>query len=434
MTKRAALLCRVSTVQQAHSSKHGIPTQLTGGKDYAEKNSFQVTGEYIDRVSGTSETREALFRLLAEADKYDLVIVYDLTRLARDEELSFRFLRLLQEAGLEVHSVIPGGVVEVGLHTAIDIARGADDRRRIVDKTQKGLIGEAINGKLPNGIQLFGFLNVPGKNKAAIDPRTAPTVVNFLEMSAKGYNGRQIADELTQINAPRRSGGGPWLSGNVCKLIRNTAYKGEFVWEHKTAGRFVLPVPAIVSPELWERAQQKRRGRPPNRNYLLRSCVRCGNCDKAMTPIWYGQRAYYRCTNKYTRAHCPTPVIRMDKVLADTEALLRSKLTEPEMLREIIASDTPRDDADQRRLDELGERETRVKEMRLDGIMTREEALSAMANIERQRAAIRTVETDMAFEIEEYAEAALTMPYAELVELVRPTFVYYGDIPTVTIK
>lgn len=51
--------------------------------------------------------------------------MYDLTRLARSEELSHRFLRLLQEAGLEVHSNTRG-LITADIQTGIEIALSAE--------------------------------------------------------------------------------------------------------------------------------------------------------------------------------------------------------------------------------------------------------------------------------------------------------------------
>ena len=304
MTKRAALLCRVSSVNQARDDRFGIPTQLEHGRRYAKQAGFALGGEYIDQISGVSETREAFYRLLAEAEKYDVTIIYDTSRLGRSEELSHRFLRLLREAGLEVHSATRGGVVEAGLVTSAEIMIAAEVRRSILRNTYNARVAQAEKGGLPSGIKLYGYLSVKG---AAIEhPEHGPYLKRIFALAAH-ESFMAIEDLYNAEGVPRRN---PyrtvryldddgqqqtrrepthWHHSTISQIVRNPAYyTGLLPW-----GRYRLPIPPLVSEDTWRAAQHHRTGPHARLDWPLSGHLRCGLCGARMSGWRYGNR--YRC-------------------------------------------------------------------------------------------------------------------------------------------
>jgi site-specific DNA recombinase len=437
VTRKAAILARVSTPSQLRGG-YGIPVQLEAGRAYAESAGFSVTGEFVDQVSGASETREAFFRLLSEAELYEVVIIYDLTRLGRSEELSHRFLRLMQEAGLEVHSV-KRGLISADIQTGIEVALSAEERRKTVERTQLGLIAEARAGKLPNGLSLFGFHNIPGQNRAIIDPAAAPTVRRVFALAGQGLSYRAIARDMMQEGLKTPLGSSQWFQHTVRRIVCNPAYKGEFVWIHKTAGRFVIPVPPIVSPEVWQAAQRSKRGPPVRVPLPLSGRLRCGRCGHAMSvrkvmrdgePVYF----YYRCGSiSRPSGACGAGLARRDKIESQAEAELRRVLSSPELLREMLASDKDRSEHDQRRLDGLSERAERVTEMRLDGLISRDKAREMMAEIDAERQALlKDATPDLP--LQKYAGAAQMMPFTELAAFTGAIFTVLDGVVTVELS
>jgi site-specific DNA recombinase len=77
--QRVALYARVST-----ANGHQDPEmQLLELREYAERRDLTIVGEYIDRMSGSKDSRPALNRLMADAQrrKFDAVLVWKLDRL-----------------------------------------------------------------------------------------------------------------------------------------------------------------------------------------------------------------------------------------------------------------------------------------------------------------------------------------------------------------
>jgi hypothetical protein len=79
--QRIALYARVST-----SNGHQDPEmQLRELREYAERRNLTVAGEYIDRMTGSKDSRPSLNRLMAEAAqrRFDAVLVWKLDRFGR---------------------------------------------------------------------------------------------------------------------------------------------------------------------------------------------------------------------------------------------------------------------------------------------------------------------------------------------------------------
>src|SRR5690242_3877016 len=78
---RAGLYARVSTEDRGQDPE----TQLRPLREYAERRGFSVVGEFVDKASGTNETRPRYQKLLEAARKreLDVVLVWRYDRFAR---------------------------------------------------------------------------------------------------------------------------------------------------------------------------------------------------------------------------------------------------------------------------------------------------------------------------------------------------------------
>jgi len=101
---RAALYARVSTRQEGRQS---VENQLRELRAYARRMRWTVAAEYSDRISGATEKRPALDKLMQAATgrTFDVVLVWDLSRLTRGGPASaFRYMDRLKAAGVELWS------------------------------------------------------------------------------------------------------------------------------------------------------------------------------------------------------------------------------------------------------------------------------------------------------------------------------------------
>lgn len=78
---RCAFYVRVST----NNGQQNPEVQLNDLRPFAESRAWSVVGDYIDRVSGSKESRPELNRLMADAKqrKFDVIVVWKLDRFAR---------------------------------------------------------------------------------------------------------------------------------------------------------------------------------------------------------------------------------------------------------------------------------------------------------------------------------------------------------------
>lgn len=434
--KPYASLVRVSTKSQASDKKHGIPNQLAANKALAERLNVTIKQEYVDAISGMSESREAFFRLLSEAENYEGVIIYDLSRLARSEEISHKFLRLLQEAGLIVYAANRGlEPLVADFRTAIDIALSAEERRNLLRRTQSGLIAEAEKGKLPNGIHLFGLTNVPGRNEAIINPLEAKVIREVYALAVQKLSYRAIAKEMMKRGRLTMKGSTTWFQHTVRRVIVNPAYKGEFIWNWKGERTYTLAIPAIVDSDTWQRAQRGKRGAYPTLGFPLTGHVKCAICGYSLSARRVGQKfPYYRCnSHKEPRGKCGLPHIRREKLEKAVEDKLRALLASPKKLEGMLLKSVPKtlDNATQQKINSLKQEETRIAEMAQRGIVTLDKAEELVKDVRKKIKALDVL-PEAKVNVKEYLVGAEGLNFKELLEYCK--VVAYVGIGSVDIK
>ena len=107
MTKKVALYCRVSTLDQT------IDNQLIELRDHCSKMGWEVVKEYADEgLSGTlsSDKRPALNSLIKDAyrKRFDSVVCWDISRIGRSMKELILFLSDMKDRGIGICSVRQG--------------------------------------------------------------------------------------------------------------------------------------------------------------------------------------------------------------------------------------------------------------------------------------------------------------------------------------
>jgi DNA invertase Pin-like site-specific DNA recombinase len=101
--KRIALYARVST----SNGQQDPEMQLRELREYAELRGLTIVGEYIDRMTGSKDSRPSLNRLMADAGqrKFDAVLVWKLDRFGRSLRHLVNALAELEALGLSFVSL-----------------------------------------------------------------------------------------------------------------------------------------------------------------------------------------------------------------------------------------------------------------------------------------------------------------------------------------
>jgi DNA invertase Pin-like site-specific DNA recombinase len=96
---RVALYARVSTLDKGQDPE----TQLIQLREYAQKRNFEISGEFIDYASGTSEERKQ-YKLMMDAAKkrkIDVVLVWRYDRFARSTQALVNALKEFKTLGID---------------------------------------------------------------------------------------------------------------------------------------------------------------------------------------------------------------------------------------------------------------------------------------------------------------------------------------------
>jgi DNA invertase Pin-like site-specific DNA recombinase len=106
---KAALYARVSSERQAEKDL-SIPAQLKALKKYALDREWDVVAEYVDEgESARTANRPAFREMISTAKKrerpFDTILVWKLSRFARNREDSILYKSLLRKRGISVISI-----------------------------------------------------------------------------------------------------------------------------------------------------------------------------------------------------------------------------------------------------------------------------------------------------------------------------------------
>lgn len=302
---------RVSTEEQ---SRHGysLAAQAEACEKIArEHGATQVLPISDDGVSGSVLDRPGLrqARDLIRSGQVQLFVCLDPDRLARN--LSHQLL-LTEE--IERHHVklifvnfdwedTPEGRLFYALRGAV----AEYEKEKIRERTIRGKLAKAKQGKLTHNPQTYGYRYDPQQSTLVVQPDEAAVVRQIYSWYIDGSAGFQkIADRLNAagISSPR---GSTWHKMTVKRILANETYTGTLHLNQTDAGgvkynryqkgpkarRKLRPpdewipisVPPIISSERYRSAQQRRernRRQAPTQStpYLLSGllcCARCGS-------------------------------------------------------------------------------------------------------------------------------------------------------------
>lgn len=329
---RVAAYARYSSDQQREAS---LDDQLRNCRAYCARAGWPEPVVYTDAaMSGARHDRPGYKRLLAEAARFDAIVVDDLSRLSRDSVEAQQVVKRLRFAGVRVIGVSDGLDTGRKGHKAEVGLRGLmgelylDDLR---DKTHRGLTGRALAGASAGGLA-YGYL-ITERGQRAIREDQAHVVRRIFADYLAGQSARAIAAALNAQGVPSPRGSTWALSaiyGDVKRgigILANPIYAGTQVWnrstwlKHPDTGRRIRrerppsewittdhPELAIIDRRTWDAVQAaiKRRGHASGNKgraprSLLAGLLRCEQCGGPITMI---DAHSYGCSTAKNRGTC----------------------------------------------------------------------------------------------------------------------------------
>jgi hypothetical protein len=407
---------------------------------------------------------------LAATGQIDVIVCREFERLARTKGRRWQAIQTALDYGVEFRfaNLAPDGRLprggEAGLMVLFKEWMAEAESEKIADRLggplrrrfEDGLPHGGSNGPLygyGEGIRRQGRHGRPlGLLTWVIDEEKAATVRWLYgvvdERDPADISLRALSDELTRRGIPTATGQGRWNAGQVKLLLTNPKFCGagrNLRWqstyqpernpatnvvrdvlhthdrmtdaeEWKTDTFPVAPdaIPAIISPEQWQRVQLKlkaaaalhNRGGARRTDAVARSAlleghfVRCGQCGGKMTRFWASDKRhlYYQCNKD---ANVPTYphthfCVRADKVDTLALRLLARALVDPEEILKLADAASERlaeatVDADLAATN-LAATQQRIAAIaaQQDELLIAQKALSSVPGMEQQIASIRT--------------------------------------------
>lgn len=313
---RAAAYARVSS--SAQRERDTIASQLRVLPAFITAQGWTLVDTYIDdghsAKAGMLDARGGFARLVRDADahRFDVLVVVDIDRLTRTDDLEerARILGPFQRNNIQI--VTPaGGALDLRtmlgeLYITMQALVAAEDNRKRSERVRQGKLTAAQRGaKVGRGP--YGLAYDRASGAWSVDPVRGPIVTEVLERVAAGESCTTIADDLEARGAP--APGARWAKGRVHDLVRSRHTVGEWIAHRRT--RTAVSVPTIVTEQLWQRAQDelirgRSRGlRRTKHAYLLEGLGVCGTCGAPMrirsaslSRGRYLRTAAYRCARR----------------------------------------------------------------------------------------------------------------------------------------
>lgn len=427
--KRAVLYARVSSDDRDNDGRN-LKGQLAMGREHCQHRGYQIVAELAEDDRGASGAEIDLPKLsqireMARAGEFDVLVVREIDRLSRSLAKQLIVEEELKRTGVQIEYVLgeytdtPEGQLQKHIKAVI----AEYERAKITERMERGKrlkvkAGSVmLHGHVPLG---YRMVELDGLHRLEIYEPDAKIVRLIFQWYV---NGDGNTGPLSSNDIGIRLG---WTRGRVIRTLRNETYAGRWYYGKRSIhhdATIPVEVPAIVSRDLWARAQrrlqQNRKQARRNRkhDYLLSLRVICGQCRGPMTgekstahrrngkkDVYY----YYLCQrgrhdpSVHFRKMCPAPRFPANQVDCLVWRQIHRLLTDPSEIERLIDNQRNQapgaDQAIRDRLEAVAEliRQNHAQLDRLLGLylvgnFKRDKLLEHQARIET---AIRKLETE----------------------------------------
>ncbi|MBR6392338.1 MAG: recombinase family protein [Eubacterium sp.] len=310
---RVTFYARVST--DFNVQLNSLDNQVSYYTDFIKNNpNWEYVDGYIDEgLSGVTTAKRERFNEMIEDGKaglFDLIITKEVSRFARNTLDSIRYTRELLSNGVVVffqNDNINTLDEDSELRLTIMSSMAQDESRKISSRVRFGHQQAIKRGTVLGTDNMYGYIKKDGK--LTIDESEAEFVRELFEMYATGkFSMKQLEKHF--YNKGIRNSRGKMLSHSTMgNIIRNPKYKGYYVGnkvritdlftkkqKFLSEDEWVMYkdetgdiVPAIVSEELWNRANEvlymrsqdviQRQHKTVHQNLLTGKLI-CAHCNR----------------------------------------------------------------------------------------------------------------------------------------------------------
>ena len=431
---RVTYYARVSS--DTDEQLNSLDNQIAYYENFIKKNkAWTFVPGYIDEgLSGISTKKRKHFNEMisdAKDNMFDLIITKEISRFARNTLDSLQYTRELLSWGVGVffqNDNINTLDEDAELRLTIMSSIAQDELRKLSSRVKFGHQQAIKSGVVLGNSRIFGYQK-DGK-RLIIDESQAPMVRDLFRLYATGEYSMKQLEKLFYEQGYRNYNGNKIAHTTMSGIISNPKYKGYYVGNKvrivdmfTKKQKFLPPeewvmfkdetgevVPALVSEELWDKANEVLRRRSEdvknrqgvcNHANLLTGKLFCSHCGAA----YYRRESKSKdgtvnskwvCSNKINNGAdaCPSFPIYEDEIKpilfevfsetkVDVEALLE---TYTEMFKSLENdNEASKQIAEQKRIIELGEqKKNKLLELVTTGSITNANFKSMTDNCDRE--------------------------------------------------
>ena len=372
---RVCYYCRVST--DSDVQLNSLDNQLKYYEKYIKsKKNWTFIGGYVEEgITGVRVDKRVSFKKMisdSKQNKFDLIITKEVSRFARDLEDSIHYIRELKESNVGVffenqnlNTFDPNS--ELVLNIMFNLAQ--DESRKLSSRVKFGHRQAVERGHVLGSSNITGYKK--DKCKLVIIEEEAKFIRKLFELYATGeYGFYKLSKKLANLGYLNLKGR-LYDKDTLKRMIENPKYKGFYrarvheVVDYRTKKRITNSkeeqviykctdgsIPAIVSEELWDKANGILMNRTASYNnnnywsggvkYSFSSKLYCKDCN-ANYQRSHGSRRKNRPTwscgmyLKYRVSECESPIIAevdlynifkdiMNKVIPDKNIIVNNLL------------------------------------------------------------------------------------------------------------
>lgn len=323
---KLAAYCRVSTDKE--DQLNSLEAQKQFFTEYTQRTGDVLVRLYADEgISGTKiKNRKEFLRMMKDAEQglFDMVVVKDISRFARNTVDLLQNIRKLKSLGIETQ-FLTANMTSMGNSEFVLTIFGALAQEESANTSKRVKFGKKLNaekGRVPNLV--YGYDKTIGDYfHLTINETEANAIRQIYQWyTQEGYGASKIASMLNDRGLETKRNC-QWSQNAVCRILTNELYTGKVINGKEEVADFLTgrraekdetqwlvvdkPALQIIPPEIFEQAQQimQARGKSfrvdkqrQSNKYLFSTLIKCKECGLSFRRI---VRTY---KNTYVRWVC----------------------------------------------------------------------------------------------------------------------------------
>lgn len=321
-----AAYCRVSTDKA--DQLNSLEAQKAFFSEYTQRTGDNLVRLYADEgISGTKiKNRKEFLRMMSDAEHglFDMVVVKDISRFARNTVDLLQNVRKLKSLGIETQ-FLTANMTSMGNSEFVLTIFGALAQEESANTSKRVKFGKKVNaekGRVPNIV--YGYDKTIGDyfNLEINKPEAEVIRQIYQWYLQEGYGAAKIANMLNERGLKTKRNCN-WSQNAVCRILTNELYTGKIINGKQEVEDFLTGKRKakdemewmvversdlkIIEPADFEKAQKILHGRHASFNmnrerqsnkHLFSTLIRCKECG------WSFRRTVRTYKNTYVRWVC----------------------------------------------------------------------------------------------------------------------------------